>query len=231
MISFQTICSGGEGLARAGRHGEQDAFLAAHDALQRLAHRDLLEIAHFLAACGLCGCIRMQERIAAASLRSVDAVDRAQLACCQCSQLPLACVELPAAPELLWSREPLAGARAASESVPLDDLMAVRGESEGQPQVPRVVLGLLQAGHSRFALFLGFYDRDGQAVRVAEEVVDAFRGKALGAIAAQHDLARSVRPVRAIVVLARDLAARPAGDIELGVNQLGAGIGFVERHC
>ena len=62
------------------------------------------------------------------------------------------------------------------------------------------------------------------------EIIDAFRGQSLGAVAAQHDLARGVRPIGAIVVLARDLTAGPADNVEPGVNQLGAGIGFVERY-
>ena len=48
--------------------------------------------------------------------------------------------------------------------------------------------------------------------------------------AAQDHPSWRVLPIRAIVVLARHLAAGPAGDVELGVDQLRTCIGFVERH-
>ena len=61
----------------------------------------------------------MEERIAAADLRGINAANWAQLTNCWDRQLLLACVELPAAPKLLWMQEPFADARDAGEGVPL----------------------------------------------------------------------------------------------------------------
>jgi hypothetical protein len=52
----------------------------------------------------------------------------------------------------------------------------------------------------------------------------------MGPLPAQHDAAVGVLHVATVEVLAADLRGCPAGSFELRVNQLSAGIGFVERH-
>jgi hypothetical protein len=62
---------------------------------------------------------------------------------------------------------------------------------------------------------------------MAQQVIDVLRRLALGAVAAQHNLAGCIGIVRAIVMLARYLTARPAGLVQLRVDQLCSGVGLI----
>jgi hypothetical protein len=189
---------GNERFAGAGGHGQEYTFLTAHNSGEGAVHGDLLVIARNLAGFDVGGGQELP-----------FLVRRGQ-----------AEVALEAVPEIFGGREACQGGFLAFEEVELDDALAVGGIGELEVEHPGVFLGLLQAGGGGFVQGLGLDDGQHGAGLVAEEIVRAFGGFPPDLGARDHDAAIGEG------TLLENLLVGPAGVVQLGHDELPAGVGF-----
>ncbi len=189
---------GDEGLAGAGGHGEEHALLATQNGGKRAIHGDLLVVARNLAGFD---------------------VGRSQ-------ELPFPIRRFQAegafepGPKVGGRRQFGEGGFLALQEVELDDAFAVGGVGKLEVEHLRVFLGLLQAGGGRFVQRLGFDHGQHGAGWMAQKVIRALGSFAPNFVAGDHDAAIGEG------ALFENLLVGPAGGVELGQDELPAGVSF-----
>jgi len=188
------------GLSRAGRHRHEQAAPAGQDRLYHAVDRDLLVVALALAD-------HMVE-----GREQLTGLGVAEAGC-----PPVA------APEVFGRRIVRPAPLAPGEEVELEDLLPVGRVGELEPEHRRVVLRLLEAVGRQLVVGLGLDDRQWEVARVAQQVVDALGWPADEPLARRHDAPIGDRPLLGD----RVRLGLPARGLQLGDDELPAGVGFV----
>jgi hypothetical protein len=137
---------------------------------------------------------------------------------------------LPALPQFNGAGKRREFLALVGEKIIFQDVVPVSSIGKSQPQVTGVALGLLQAGFGGFLFSFGLNGRNGKGIGIAQQVIYPARLAMAGPLTAQPDAPGGIGMVTVVVMLTSDLSIHPTHGFELGIYQLGAGIGFVEWH-